>query len=215
MAKYQGKSILFSPSIEILPIDEHYNPTSDNAQSGTAVNEATETIAKIKYWNLTTNTEITERKKINSSGELVTENGQYTTDYLPIDKNQYIYFFCEQLGSVYSSTGYNDRYCARTVAFYDNDKNLIEAHAGYIRSPYREADIPINSKFVRISFAYLNSTYTDGTGDFFVTQNLESDHKDILVLDNKADVKTELKKVSKKIDISYYEEKSTSILNTR
>ena len=37
---FNGRAVLFSPTINTVPIDEHFEPTSDNAQSGKAVNEA-------------------------------------------------------------------------------------------------------------------------------------------------------------------------------
>lgn len=40
MAKLNGKTVLFSPTVA--PVDQEYNPTSANAQSGTAVAEAVE-----------------------------------------------------------------------------------------------------------------------------------------------------------------------------
>lgn len=136
-------------------------------------------IAETEKWNLLEDVVPIDRTFLNADGTTRTNNGTFYFDKVPVEANTVYYFFNEEIANSYSANGYDSKYCARTVLFYDTDGQLIEdgvTYSTYTRSPITT---PSNCKYMSICGAYLNGAFDSGIGVNWLTTKAIDKHEDV------------------------------------
>jgi len=145
--------------------------TARVTQTETDVSDLKSAISK-EDWNLITKATLHKNKFFDTEGNLVTN---YTVDAYEFNVSggvQY-YFNSDKYAVDNGSTGYNNQYSARGLAWYDSNNTIINADFRLTkRSPIIS---PANAVKCIVCFAY--ATGASDAGDAFFTDRALTDHK--------------------------------------